>query len=742
MQYTAEIKSLRNDTIKILITTPAEGEPQELILSGDEPVTIDYQADSLFKPLKMSGCSVTVLSKEPLLDIYTGKLNDVSLHVWLNDELVWFGYLTPNVYTSAYQNVYDELTLEFVDALSAMENVKYKRTANGQFKTFRQFFDEALQSVGSTFTLAMLDETDERIGKLDTLGCMERNFIDETDEDDNAMTYQEVIEEICRYLQLQAVMYGNRLLLIDPFAEQESMQLEKIGLADGAANISLGSVYNRLTVIENTNPIDDVLDTEALEDRNMESAMIESLDAYGRKYWDSQVQAFSVPMEYDGTQYTDLRAMYRPKAESGWWMLGDKDIDGIADPETNHLADNSVKDWLHNPIDKGAFALYTCNYDNANIPAKLSWQKQIVMFCDRAPLKVSGEVDSKSKYYEGIQNEPFINYNKSNHALVMKDGYLVLALKYKYMTAPMTQLEMQNYGGWNSEIANFREKYNYWCRIEAMKLDPTGKDKFRVKLRIGDKYWNGTAWTQTECFFEVTHTWKGSENIYGTEAALDNTNTYRLGLSEDIEGLAIPIGDMALYGDIEFALCPPSYMGKGWVLVDVKWEDPMPEPSYIYYPLEDPCCCCMITDLKLAYCTQLSSEAGMVLDTDTKNTDIKVTGTADVENLMDMDDIEMKVNTWSELQNSYSYVIERDEAGDMRYHIPTPKPEVLLINRMIDYYSQPMLQYEGKIKNLKEKPIMPWSHISIAALGRQFAVCGVTYDLQMNSAAVQLKQLE
>ncbi len=78
LAYYSQYNDINNNVIKVEIYKNSDTEitPIELTLAADA-ITVQYESDNIFKPLKLSGCSINVLTKNVLSDLYTGKINDI-----------------------------------------------------------------------------------------------------------------------------------------------------------------------------------------------------------------------------------------------------------------------------------------------------------------------------------------------------------------------------------------------------------------------------------------------------------------------------------------------------------------------------------------------------------------------------------------------------------------------------------------------------------------------------------------
>lgn len=219
--YYSEFKDVAENSIRVEIHKDSDSEVSatELLLSADT-AQIECDADSLFSPVKVSELTLNVLTKDIQKELYTAKANEVSAKVFKNGVLLWFGYLSPNVYSSDYTDETNLLSLEFVDTLSQLDYFKYRYIDTAENKSYIRSFYDIITTV--------LDRIDgERIineiylsnslqvdGSNDVLGSImiqERNFFDESEEAD---TCKNVLSEIIKYLSMTMIQYETNTLYL------------------------------------------------------------------------------------------------------------------------------------------------------------------------------------------------------------------------------------------------------------------------------------------------------------------------------------------------------------------------------------------------------------------------------------------------------------------------------------------------------------------------------------------------
>lgn len=196
LRYYSSFKDINENTIKIEIykNTTATLQAEELLLSADA-VSIQYQSSNIFQPLKQSAASINVLTNKVLSDLYTGKLNDIQIRIYKNNSLFWLGYQTPNLYSSPYNDLYDELTIECIDTIAQLENIQYEYI-NGK-NNITSFIDILYWIMNKTDSEKLINNiyvhtslsVDGNNKVMEKLSIQERNFFDEENESEKQKKY-------------------------------------------------------------------------------------------------------------------------------------------------------------------------------------------------------------------------------------------------------------------------------------------------------------------------------------------------------------------------------------------------------------------------------------------------------------------------------------------------------------------------------------------------------------------------
>lgn len=786
--YYSEFKDVAENSIRVEIHKDSDSEVSatELLLSADT-AQIECDADSLFSPVKVSELTLNVLTKDIQKELYTAKANEVSAKVFKNGVLLWFGYLSPNVYSSDYTDETNLLSLEFVDTLSQLDYFKYRYIDTAENKSYiRSFYD---------IITTILDRIDgEKIineiylsnslqvdGSNDVLGSImiqERNFFDESEE---ANTCKNVLSEIVKYLSMTMIQYENKYLILDYDAiktgnhkyvkydrttgmnELVTLPVNEViinkNIYEANATISLGEVYNKIVVIGNNNPISnlipDLLDEEDLENQNEDQ----------NKIWE---EAKTV----DGTEYRMLSAYFNSKvnwdtlpsfigeitpnnmeAITSGSFFTKTDAYKIEDGEPSSLSWNTflsfigtmfVQDNMYLSLKKKSYCIFKDGYFIVDLKYYLSAYKQATSI-----LKESDEIYYNGKYTAGFEHSKFpcrlaidnyyfdgekwVSYTEYN--LKVERGY------YKTITGVVSGTDYKN-----AKWFRYEDSYGYWRYVtekEYNALTPSVKKEFGVfpsinnipyfnnesneKVLVTEEYYN-------ECKlrdrFYLIHKNKVDEKVFGLQKTLTNTVSYKYNLADSSDGVAIKLpADKVLSGDLIFELFTPSDLG-----------------TVPMYRTDQECARCNaihISDLSLTYTTNKYTVD--IFSKEKYDADIKFENVVNEEYVNDFEDLELQVNTYSEKEGSYSYVIER--VGENYDYIDNIlnlntreqlKQEEHIITKYYNYFSSPKYIYSNTLDNVG---IKPYSLLFENTLGKNFFLSKWVMNLGDNSIEVTANEV-
>lgn len=294
----------------------------EITLGGTPFVTqMSSDGDSIYSPIKGSGATVEILTEGVEFEVYTVNplgtkvtLTDISDEI--NPVILWTGYATPCAYTQPFDLATEYLQIECVDAISVLKSVKYftidddtdgnpdgttdrfpERTfiyllnkCLGKSKSIKKLYINNAVQVGSPTKNEAIYEK---------IKISEQNFFEKreniTQTDINlSWTAYDVLFEICQYLGVTLYLDGENAYIIDydairgnwntynvynidgvsdlrttgtvnleyRFNIKGGMEHENGTLAETGTRLSIGPVYNKVTVKDEFNVVSDDEDFE------------------------------------------------------------------------------------------------------------------------------------------------------------------------------------------------------------------------------------------------------------------------------------------------------------------------------------------------------------------------------------------------------------------------------------------------------------------------------------------------
>lgn len=276
-----------------------------------DPVEIESCVNDTFDHLLMSQAKIRLQVRDYMPEFFCESCFDAVVNIWQGDRCIFAGYIEPQIYSQDYNNILDNLELNCIDALSALQYNRYhdigslgvvyeEVKANAEVKSFRQIVNAALQSItaslditGGSAVRLLYDGTKatgpaeaDRYSILSNLGISELLFLG--DEEDDVWHRDEVISELLRYLNLHLLQEGfdfylfswetvkdfssiawKDLLAADDgseTAERGKITITTAIAADTDTQLSVGEVYNQLILTCDVESMENVIESPLDDD--------------------------------------------------------------------------------------------------------------------------------------------------------------------------------------------------------------------------------------------------------------------------------------------------------------------------------------------------------------------------------------------------------------------------------------------------------------------------------------------
>lgn len=782
-------KDIDENTIEIEIYKDFEDAattvaPSELQCSADA-VSINYESDDdVFKPIKCSDCQINIVTNTILTELYTALKNEIYCLIKKNGKVVWCGFSVPCLYQSDYDNEYNQLSLQFNDILSSLENYKYTYVNDSQsIASFYSILKHIINKIDSQNLIKNIYvHNSKRINGttelLNNLFILDRNFYDESEEAENC---KDIIEYISRFLGTTCYYFKDSIYFTDFNSIKSIKEYTKYNLSDDTnsvvtingglidvnsnvyyanAAISINEQYNKVVVVANTNSNNTIIpdwdDADDLINQNSDP----------NKFYETH-------RTIDNKDYTMLNAFFKSKNNWNWQK---PNILGVVLEEIT----------VQNADSNGSYWQKVASYETENEPSSLSWKTYFTMadyglmglktttgvqlsLKNRPPIAVKGGtfiIDIKYKlsgdwnaashiktsdeqYYNGKYSTGF--YDTMFQCRLAIGGKMYFdGERWVSYTEYQNKVDRGYYNNCNGPNTwqgarwyRYLDEYGYWRFCNESEYNASTREKYTggysdvnavyMFMRNGERIFV-EKWYYDECklqdCFYLVHKNKVDDKVFDTEYSLTNTVSWRMNLADSEDGVAIRLPeDQITLGELIFELYPANQLGT----IPMRRTDQEPIRCNAFH----------LSDIKLKYTT--SSYVKDVFNDEVYDDDIKFENVINEQIIKELDDIEFRVNTFNEHSGSYSYVLFKDKDTykfvDNIFDIPskeTKKSEEHCIQKYTNYYSKPRFIYSNSIKN---KNVNLNSILNEKSTQKDYIINSITYDLINNKVDVELNEI-
>ena len=529
MKYTAQFYDINE---KLYTLEIGSGEVQNITLSATPFITELETSDShLYKPCKYSSATIGMITDDYKFDLYSSTAQQNKVVLSSASGIVWVGYVTPNLYSQGYENELEEIEVEAIDALSTLQYYKYT-TIGGKknIVLFTQIINHLLGKCNAYSSFYISDNT--QLNATSDFCLPSKMYISEQnffDEDDEPMTMQEVLEEVCKYLNVTAVADGDKVYFLDYDAIkngintyyrftlgtetptkvtlQQSKEIEASDYVENGGQLSLDNVYNKVTVKDSLYSFDSIIPS----------------------IWDEK---------------------YLTNYGGSWSYVQEVNEDG--------------KGGMHKCFFKYLkHKNYTCYYYDKNT---LNMVLEPMVFNYGTSQNLVGATICKAFF------EKTDNFNKKYNDINFTD-YVLLHIHNTYdgQLRPMFELAVNDsnvsfIGGSTYLIikGNFlfmdREGEMYIMQGYSNKNDDFNPDNLYIdcKLKYGNMYWNGIQWTTTDSTFKLYFDNQGqTDHCINRSFPVKNNITWDMGLEGEGYAIPMPSTNEVIIGKPTFTLYHP-----------------------------------------------------------------------------------------------------------------------------------------------------------------------------------------
>ena len=417
--------SQQGDTITVHIVTGNDrtqtieiGTEKADVYFSDDPAEIENEVNDTFDVLLRNSAKIRLLCGNLITNLFSTSCRDAVVNIYKNDTCIFAGFVEPQTLSQPYNNRWDELELNCIDALSALQYSKYKNVgALGVIYAFvkaeaaqRSFYDiatEILQGVTEGLDIlgnqnikfwydgskAVDAQTANRYQVLRQLSISDLLFMG--DDESDVWQQDEVLEELLKYLNLHIVQDGfnfyifswesvkaapDKIIWHDIVANstkataQQAVTIALANVADCDTTISIGDVYNQLLLTAKVEDIESVIESPLDDDLlvspyiNKQKYLTEySSDGEGKTAYNAfYAMTHDQKTTYGAGAITDWYVQVMRNKQWTFPMRGNTDIDIVDYFGSEGTNQHALPDWLGQAPGAAIMALGSVKMNTAN----------------------------------------------------------------------------------------------------------------------------------------------------------------------------------------------------------------------------------------------------------------------------------------------------------------------------------------------------------------------------------------
>lgn len=657
------------------------------------PFTVTLSDEEfVYTPTRFSTATLHIFGGDYLQDLFSTDYRMCRVTLYEGDRMIWRGFIKPEIYTQDYRNVKFNLDLECYSAMSVLEYVDYKQKGESRgFVTLWDLLKQCIEESRGEYGFVYLPHvygTDQSAfnawnNPLSEMSVSEQNFFDE---DDNPMTYKNVLEEIMKLMNWTCVDYMGDLYFIDinnqngeyyqygpsTFSKVQagSMSVQDIGFSGDGHTLDIAPGYNKVTIRCSNYPVGD-----ALPDTSFDT--LKYLTSKDTKIYQSNTQGYKV------THYEFMNSENeRYKLWAYKYGSEEDDMTDLSSEELKEEIDKATT-WELASI-TGAIPV---RYDEYNEDKNGNADITDYEFTEQYYIKTGRRTADRTPIFSRNNRIPIMTIKGVPAAY--SNGAFAIYFSLE-MLATMT-------GG----LATY---------------------DFHFRLRIGSKYYHGG---DNGYYWDTNPEPVVGEYTNNLWVDFDDTNandfkgpyeiqTKGRKLNDGLDGVKgyvchLP-EDEILYGDMEFTLFGPH---ASFVIGST--------PANYF----------AIQNFEFSYAKYSTND-------DSEDSDRTYENVVNENYINELDEIELKISSYNNDGSCYSKVLMGDKYLEDNLYCGitgnTIRPEELLIRRIVDYYSATKLRLTEVLKRADITPITKLTDRTQP--GKYFLAMGGEIDYKMNSFKV------
>lgn len=256
---------------------------------SDEPLVIERSPEESFEHIIKTSCEINLVTRDYQgTELFADNSRSVEVTVSKGNEVIFFGFLEPNTYSQPFAKPLENITLNCVDCLSTLEYYNYNDATFDNFNTKRQtatnvsfrtildkIFTNDITKGKILYDLSKCKNNNRYAQVFDDLGIAELYLYGE--EFDDVWTYEEVLEEMLRYLNLHIMQIGYDFIIydLDAIRDQNTSYIDLVDNQTYTLTSSLINLNGAIHAADDTNiTVDEVYNQIQVECKLEEQELV------------------------------------------------------------------------------------------------------------------------------------------------------------------------------------------------------------------------------------------------------------------------------------------------------------------------------------------------------------------------------------------------------------------------------------------------------------------------------------
>lgn len=777
MKHVGQFADIKGKEYTVTVTTEATGSDSALSLGASPFTTAMNAEETLYAPAKYSVGHLCIRTSDYLFDLYSHKAQGTKVVLSSADGVEWTGYATPCLYDMGFVQEVEEIQVECVDALSTLKHFKYQ-AAEKRVRSLIGILKDTVRRAGA-YKRIIADINSVIAGTasplIEALCISEENFFDDKEagatDDDVAWSYQDVLEEICRFLGLTAMAVGEDVWLVDYDAIKAGLRnyriypLEECSMfipptpdrhitgddyAGANARLSLDNVYNKATVSAQWHTFEQLLpdifdETDMINFTTSDAPTVNCQDKYFRNIsmnlsgvtgnTETMIDRGATGRKTEGFYFVASQYFKNPRinchgsstASSYGWDAAQTAALGTCVLKKEFVKSLDLDNWD-----------YLFNSNNAEYLKIATSEVSSLSLVKSIQCNMRGSESAPTLYVgKGTDNVGGSAYDKNYKRFVAfditvdKPGMLFGGDNTFILITGEVILSHNDNDAYNKGSYDYGKHYN---------SKVYGKWEYiYCQLKWGGLYWNGNDWQTEECdfrlYFDSSTDKKMVECMY-KGLPIRNTAHWWDGLSE--EGCAIPLPKgKVMEGGVYFKMYAPAQQYD-----EAMAKDGQHDGRSFWVWLKD---------------FQIKATIGNPDYSEKIDTETVYTNAINAESVTELDEIELRVCTWDGKQPNYNSVVYEDADDVYQYADKTQcapltqgeaawtghdggaqlRQEEHIIYRLVNQYSTPSVILTLPLRI----GFHPFSRYTDKTMGSKMFVCD-SYNVDYRTGVQTVRLIE